>query len=471
MKVLFYEPYGIYEYHFETSLEIIQTHLDKGDEVIFIGCDGNFTSCDVNIFHNKLKCLKCVSRRKEGMKLLSPRIRYKNIFNTDTNIKNEFDANSKHLSSIEELKNYRTQNFDIGYSVLSTLISEIRDPWPKLDKYEKTISELITTSLNIYYSMRHHIQIEKPDRVYAFNGRLCIQRAVLRACEFSNVDCFLHERGANIHKYSLFKNAMPHDIAYVTKKINESWALADKSTREKIGSDFFIDKRDGGSTRWYSFTSAQNDELPKNWDESKYNIAIFDSSEDEFISISDNYVVPYYGTQFKALSALKEESLKQNKIHFYLRMHPNQKNSKNRDYIKTILNLDSKNFTVVPPESPISSYSLMNAVSKVISFGSTMGIEATFWGKPSILIGKCLYSNLDGTHQATTHEEVLSLINNDIECKERGEALKFGLYFNTFGYPFKYYKAKNFREGIFKGKPVRPNLLMRSLERIYKFLA
>lgn len=77
-------------------------------------------------------------------------------------------------------------------------------------------------------------------------------------------------------------------------------------------------------------------------------------------------------------------------IHFYLRVHPNLKNINNYQTQK-IKELNYKNLTIINAESTIDSYNLMNVSDKILIFSSTMGIEASFYNKVVILLGRAFY--------------------------------------------------------------------------------
>jgi hypothetical protein len=127
--------------------------------------------------------------------------------------------------------------------------------------------------------------------------------------------------------------------------------------------------------------------------------------------------------------------------------------------------LERPNLTVIQPDSKLSTYHLINACSKTITFGSTAGIEATFMGKPSILAGKSLYCNLGGNYIPSSHEELLKLLNSSLTPMPKDAALMFGFFFSTFGIPFKHYDAEDFGKGKFKGSYISPNLGFK-----YKFI-
>jgi hypothetical protein len=86
------------------------------------------------------------------------------------------------------------------------------------------------------------------------------------------------------------------------------------------------------------------------------------------------------------------------------------------------------NITVIPAWSNASTYTVMENCDKVISFGSTMGIESSYWGKPSILLGPSSYFYDDVAYIPKTKEEILDLLKMDLRPKFNIEILKFGAY-------------------------------------------
>ena len=119
----------------------------------------------------------------------------------------------------------------------------------------------------------------------------------------------------------------------------------------------------------------------------------------------------------------------------YLRMHPNLSGLYNK-FRSECEALENDKFKVILPESPVSSYDLMFAADTVVSFASTIGIEAVFWDKPSVLLGSCFFQYLDVAYQPTTHEEAMALLTQKLEPKDKVGALMYAGYIMTFGEPY-----------------------------------
>ena len=90
---------------------------------------------------------------------------------------------------------------------------------------------------------------------------------------------------------------------------------------------------------------------------------------------------------------------------------------------------NKKNITIVPPESPVSSYALMDVADKVVVMGSTMGVESCYWGKPVINLRKSWYDHLDVSYIPKSKEEFAELLTECLQPKGVEGALKYGYFF------------------------------------------
>ena len=64
---------------FETELEIAESYIDRGYEVEFLTCNGILPTCEINPSKRIDYCLHCISRRNQGLKLLSKRVTQTNL--------------------------------------------------------------------------------------------------------------------------------------------------------------------------------------------------------------------------------------------------------------------------------------------------------------------------------------------------------------------------------------------------------
>jgi hypothetical protein len=465
MKVLFFSSHVLWASHYETELEIITDLVAEGNEIIQVHCNAQLPNCDLNPFMELGKCNYCLAKQKNGFDLLKGDIKQITLPAINESDKKKISEIQTTFTNLKELKSLRIDSFELGIGIINSLVAITRDPNPSLLKYGPTLKNYIIGSAGIYYSFLKMIEDYKPDRVYVFSGRFAHTQAVFSACKESKTDCFIHERGSDLFKYSITENSTITDLDYNYKAILSAWENADETTRLDLGAQFYTNRRKGIIQNWYSFTKDHVTQYPDNWNPNKRNILILHSSDDELSTAWHNDSGNLFTDQISAIRAIGEYFNDQNELHFYLRIHPNFK-SVNSPIKAEMYALDYNCFTIIPAESNISTYFLMDSCEKSISFGSTAGIEATMWDKPSILVGSSFYKGLGSTYEPSSPEKLFTMIKSYLNPLPKAGALKYGYYMETFGIPFKYFKSIDIVKGLFNGKEITDTPPM--LTRLYQ---
>jgi len=466
MKVFFYSINNMWVPHFETELELMSDHLAQGDDVFVLTCAGTLQACTSNPENNKTGCLKCVNRRDIGLKKVG--VKPENIFTLkksftrpsgDTGVIPDF------FTSVTELKQYSWDDVLLGTCVASTLISELRDHEFDTMLYREKIQKNLGASIMIYESCLELVKKIKPDSIYIFNGRFADVYPAVAVAKKLGITYFTHERGGNIGTYSLFKNNLPHTaLVQIKEEIEDLWASDnqdDAMSKASIGSQWFTDRRLGIEQAWMSFSAQQQKQrLPEGFDTTKKNIVIFNSSIDEYDTFAE-WEEPIYGDEITAVTRILESCLHDiydNSTKFYFRVHPCLKNINNTQMKKLHVFADQYKDRIkfIWPEETIDSYALLEHAEKVIVFASTVGVEACYWGKPSILLGRAFYEDVDACYIPKTHEEVIDLIQQPLTPKNQVHAIKYGYWETTRGIPFKKFKPMGLFKGAFLDEEIKP---------------
>lgn len=458
MNVLVFSAYAINSPHFEAELDIAHSHLDAGDRVTMLTCGSELEVCDPNPYHDAPRCARCIGRCKAGLALLPSSITVEPFFRLTAEDRRDLDELPTRFESHDELKRLHVGRFDIGYAALSSLISKVRDPAPDLAVHGSLLRGFLRSAWTVHRSMCRYLDTHDVDRVYVFNGRFSSMRAVLRACQEQSVECFTHERGRDPTRYILLPNTTIHDIETVQGLIWETWhAARTDPDREQIGRQWYEARAQGEFDNVF-VRGQRRKRLPSGWDDNKRNISIFVSSEDEFAGISDEWRNSLYESQNEALGAIIESlRFDPRNIHLYIRTHPNLSLVDN-DQTRTIAKLEAPFVTVIPPSDPVDTYELMRNSVSVVAFGSTSGIEAAYWGVPSILAGATFYQDLGVTYNPATHDELIQMLHTDLQPKPIEPTLVYGYFWPTFGKSYKYFEPDGIYTGRFKGVRIRPSL-------------
>ncbi|WP_461508715.1 capsular polysaccharide export protein, LipB/KpsS family [Rhodopirellula baltica] len=440
------------------ELAIAEEQLAHGDEVVWVGCEAELPACDINFPFTRSRCSGCKRKKNAGLKMLSHPVTTATLKNLRPEQTRQIDQIPKQFASLAELKGFKFQGTDLGMGVVSTLVSKVREPHPDIKLHEKNIQRMLKASATVHCSVLNHLDEHGPvDRVYLFNGRFSLLRAAFRACQKAGVSCWIHERGRSAEYTEFYVDHMPHDIHYAVQRMQERWEAAEPVTRRELAESFYTGRRHGRADLWKSFTKEQiAGKLPEGWNHDAQNVVIFNSSEDEFASIGPQWDPPIYANQLTAFRSIVQslESNRPDKLEIYLRIHPNLANA-SEPVVRDLLTLKRDWLHVIPPNATCSSYAMLDHCERAVTFGSTMGIEATYWRKPSILLGQCYYRELGATINPIDHEDFIRLLHQPVAPSPLEPALIYAHYLKTLGRKLPDFDSDQFSTGTFRGKPVR----------------
>jgi hypothetical protein len=434
--------------HLETSLEIAKKHLELGDEVEYHFW-GQKVRIKEGVSVSKLRATLFLGATPEenGARLLrSSKFVY---HGGDFFKKKKKKRRYPKFNDVHELISYEVDGLPAGMAVGSSLISKTANSRLIPDKHCKEIHKILDDFFDVYENANELIKRTNPDLIYTFNGRFSNYHAILCAAHTSGVSVKIHERGCCKDKYVVYDH-MPHDSHRIQQKVVEYWQNAGEE-RKKLGVEFFLDRRKGQPKDWYSFTKLQKDGKLPVIPAGKRICTYFSSSDDEFVAVGDIFKSDVWQNQMEAVLHLINVFRSRKNDHLVIRLHPHllMKSKVDRDAWTALTRFD--HITVILPDSDISSYALVDLSSIVLSFGSTVGIEAVFWGKPSILLGPSFYNELGCCHVVSGVDDLERYLEDADLSVDASSALLYGYYFNTFGNEFEYYRALSLGHGLFMG--------------------
>lgn len=437
MKVVFY----FYSAYSGTILGLLLDEAKKmsivnKDDVYFVMCDGFLDVCLSNPTGNSGVCAICklvtkytLEKHLKGI----AKILYLNDF-----IINNSENISINYSNVEEYKKIEYKNVKIGYASLSTYIHLTRNQQPLIDKNSKKYFDiLLKQSIRLTDTFLSLVKKINPDKICTYNGRFNEIRPVYEVAKSLSIPVYLYEivsKENSLFYKIVFQNALPHNIKNQLPRIEQCWNNPDFCEGQNIllGKSFFEKRRKGifAGDKVY-IRDQKKGCLPKNWDANKINIVIYNSSEDEFVAIGDEYSShSLFTNQLEGLKIIFNKFEFREDIHFYLRIHPNLKNVKYK-YHTDLYNFEKEflNVTVISPVDSISTYDLMDAAEKVIVFGSTIGFESVYWGKPVILLSSSFYYFSNICYIPKSYEDLFSLIDQKLPPLYNDNVLKLGVYY------------------------------------------
>jgi len=390
------------------------------------------------------------------------------------------DAVNAHLpetpfSTLDELLALKVNNFDVGEAVYSSLASawwtnsvdvDFESPAVQAD-----IRDACTAGLFVYSEVKRMLEREHFDEAVVFNGRIATMRAFLRACEAVGVTYWVHERGANVGRFLRTRNAMPHERTSIAASIRDSCAEVSYSEKASVAETFYNDRRRGIIHNWRSFTDDQlRDLLPPGLEPDTRVISLFLSTQSEMVGLGDEWRAGLYLSQEVGVEHIAKTIIDaQQDVVVVIRAHPNQRNLPESVRIREFCD-GYEGVIFVEPDSPVDSYALIERSDRIVTFGSTIGVEASYWGKPVISAHPAAYSGLGAVYEPNTHAELAALlIQPDLEPLTPGGAVDFGYWRSTFGEPFQYAKENGVGGVVtFGGLPIqsRARVLAGRIQRL-----
>ncbi len=452
MNVLFTALYPMWHYHFTGELNLIEKHLAEGDRVTVLTCEADQLCCEANAERVLPHCLRCIGIRQHGLSLLSAPVATRPLI-TPRWREARCPIDPAQLRTLEHLSEASIDAFDLGKAVLSSLVDRTMHSNPDPMAHRDTVDRLVLDSYRIYESALEHLEVVQPEVVYIFNGRYAGAKPWVRACEKRGVRYFTHERSGDPAKIFLHENCVPHDPLKYAPRVEAFWREHHRNEEFlQQGRDFFEERVQGRITGWVSFTGAQEgDRLPDDWNQPGRRVVIFAGTERELVAVKDYFRAGLFTDQVTAYHRIVTRMTELDpRTRFYLRIHPNSAPENLKWWtLPPIAGLP--NCQVILPESPVSTYALVRECHTAVSFLSTVGLEAAYWGKPSITLSTPFYSGVNAVYEPRTEEELFALLQQDLPPKPRDNALKCAMYLRCAGLPMPHSTVVNYYTLDFKG--------------------
>ncbi|MTB53181.1 hypothetical protein [Lewinella sp. W8] len=450
----------------KTEFEIMRSRVLLGDEVWVVRCGGGLLSCRYNLIHHPIDCAKCDANCTDLAKLSGvPQDRMITLDHGLTPPPGSFAL----PQTTEELLAYEFEGVNVGRGVASTLVSMLRNHDVELEGRHRQIVEImLRASICLARNADKILRDIAPQRVFLWNGRHVQCRSMIEVCNKMGIPFTTYEVGGKPDTYQVFENGLPHSIQVRDRMANALWGNTEVETREALANNWFRAKRMGKNLDDKVYTGGQSSgALPPEFDPQKRNLVIFNSSEDEMKSIAE-WQTNLYADQNDAIRQIAQATLDWEDFSIFVRIHPNLTGLKNRQ-MRELMSFDFPHLSLIAGDAPVDSYAIMEAADVVLSFGSTIGIEATYWGRPSILYGRAFYQEHDAVYRPDSLKGLLVLLKTvDLPPKAKSATLKYGFFVSQNGKPYQFIESVS--GGLATAGKKLPTLRPMFLRKLVKFV-
>jgi hypothetical protein len=355
----------------------------------------------------------------------------------------EFDAS--------RLRDFCFDGAALGIGVLSSLVNISRDPHPDVDQYHHLVVRLVDSSCQAFEVTRGLIDRFAPRTLLVFNGRFATSKGIAEAARLASVEVLYHEAFSTHDRYYL-SDKPPQSAQNGRKMLWDNWSSAPEE-RVEIATKFFTPARGGTPLLGARYVESQVTGTSVALT-GRRRIVFFASSIDEYSAVEDGVEHTVFDSQRAAVEWLASWVCQRPDTELVIRLHPKIRllSAREQGWWNS---LDAANVITVPADSPVDSYALADSADRVVSYHSSMGVEATYLGKVSILVGDAEYSGLDCVYEPRTIADFERILDDGAAPPKPAEnCLPFGYDRMTRGTKFAFYNPSSFQKGEFFGRPV-----------------
>lgn len=402
-RIVVHLAYPLWRKHTLIAVARAKELQDQGHEVLVSYCNSSAGTCAVNYAGSPAACLVCRTRAARtaadaGLQVVP----------LETPAVPDDAAPDLLLQDRREL----VEGVQSG---VTTTFRTMNGEVPRRSLIGRIRRRYYRTALGLLKSMDALICRETPDRIEVFNGRHACSRFCLIAARRSGIP-FNTLEVTTRQKPIIFHGHTAHDRGKIQQRILQQPVDYDVA-------EAFYERRRAPRNNKYARQHATAFQPPDAGGFTR-KIGIFLSSQDEFESLGKEWVSP-----FLDYAPIVERACRDNPDYlFCIRFHPNQADIVG-DVVAPFRAIAAlPNVRVYEPTDTANTYTLIQWSDVVVTFGSSVTIEACWMNKPAIMLGPSLYDDLQVSHNPATVEEFLTLLRQELQPGSRDNAARFACF-------------------------------------------
>jgi hypothetical protein len=330
-------------------------------------------------------------------------------------------------NSYSELRKHEIGSAKIGLAVLSTVSSLTTIQFPESLAEYGSVLEPAWRSALLSLRVGQAVRELGYDCIYIFNGRHCYSRPFCDVLDQGR-EVIRYEQGSAGNRYITAPGPVQHP-AQIARLMQEHDIDA------AAGESFYHERfcRDAKSEASFFTAHQRSGALPETLRGQKI-VTFFTSSSDELFAAFDDTSYGSFANQHEIALALAGICKAQG-ARLVVRLHPHLRfkhPSWRREW--DFPELERRGALIIGPEDATDTYELLRSSCAAITTGSTVGLEASYLGIPSAVVGICVAGCLGASVVADTPEQLASFVSEPkLASKAREAALRFGSFYKSGG--------------------------------------
>lgn len=354
------------------------------------------------------------------------------------------------------------------------LISLTRNSKPCLRHNRRLFWKIRNLYISDYKFALRFLKEYKPTQVILFNGRFVEERAFWNAAKNLGLKVVFYETFIHswTNRYFLFEEPT-HSPAYrgqVMEKFGNDLALSSPDKFDLVAKEFFEARALGEGNKFIEFQDSST-----NFDSDLPIVSFFHSSQDELIMV--NLLDSFWTSQEMALQELVEQLNILGRHRLVIRIHPHLLHKAREEIIRwnNLGKMYSSKFdwvTYIPAESPANTYDLIRASKIVVTCASTVGVEASYLRKPSILLGRAFHEGMGITQVVNSRDQLRQYLTKAFSDETldhaKMQAMKYGAFLQLGGQQFQHVTVSALPRLTYRFNDVRisKSLVVRIIQHI-----
>lgn len=403
--VVVYLPPPMRKRSFYMMLARAREVQDNGEEVVLAYCALKAGTCSNNLAGSRLVCAGCrMSSRRTAKASGLPFV--------------ELGIEPKDQSEESETEQLTYDDAsEIALGVQSCLVTHLRVMTADLNRVPELRDvkrRYFAAAACLLHAFKQLMKGHQVSRVEVLNGRFSCAKVGIMAAQASGADFNTLDFNA-YGRPMVFPGYTPHDRLAVQDRIRRNTADT------KVATEYFVSRRDRSFNKYAA--AHKRFEPSRSAEKYRRKVTFFLSSQDECESLGPSWRSPFRNN----VSVIREACQRFPGDFFTVRFHPNQASIVG-DVTGPYQQLQLANLQFFFPDDDVDSYQLMEWSDVVVTFASTIAIEACWAGKPVIELGPSYFDHLGISYTPGNTAEFLDLLQTDLQAQPTEAAARFANY-------------------------------------------
>jgi hypothetical protein len=398
----------------------------KGAKCLFANCEGHLPICNIQNVNQgtRMPCADCI---KQQQKLFHqsgfPNYSLPHFVSQDQ-VRRAYQI----VGSLDykALENLSYEGISLGKLVqISTRWFLAGNNLTNDKQSLKSYRNFVISAIIVYQAAQALLKTTKPDLIFLLNGLFFEERIIHTLAESLSIPIVTYENGFMTNSFVFARNGI---ACYYD--LSAHWSTVKNTPLSRKQNDWldkYLTDRQAGNRAVIQYWPKREERIA----EIKKKLCLDNRKKVivAFTNIIWDSAVQGRDIGFKGMFAWLHQIIaffsRHSEYQFIVRIHPAEIRLKGREtkegavqFIRAAFPDLPSNIYIVPPDSDISSYRLIELAHLILTYSSTIGLEAVLMGKPVMVAGQTHYRAKGFTLDTDTGAEYFNRLSETLKMAE-----------------------------------------------------